>query len=324
MIISTRLSHAEILALGSLQGIGNQSVKILAESKLTLEEIVYSSPEHLKKWIKGNNKVEAITSIKTLTQDFVEKYDQKLASLENDNIEVISFWDPDYPALYRLLKTPPSLIYIRGEKALLKSSKNIAIIGTRRNSAYAEKIASATANEFCHRDYLIVSGLAQGIDTAAHKGALRSSGKTAAILVDVLNIYPKENTQLAAEILQSGGILISENMPGEAFGRGAFVSRDRLQSGLSIGVFVIESGIKGGTMHTARFASEQSRLVFCPDYSLVDGYKYNPDQYSGIQKLLGSHEAKKYSGKDYNSIDENLRRQFDKLQSDISQVSLFG
>jgi len=149
-------------------------------------------------------------------------------------------------------------------------------------------------------------------------------GNTASILVDVLDIYPKENIKLAESIIASNGVLISENLPGKAFGRAAFVSRDRLQSGLSMGVFVIESGIKGGSMHTARFAREQLRLVFVPDYSQVKDYPFRHEQYSGLKKLIESREASTYTSKDYNSIQEKLTFKRDKLQSDIVQTSLFG
>ena len=324
MIPNTRLNTAEILTLKSVKGIGAQSIRALAESSLTLEELIYSDPDTLSKWVKGSSKNAGINGIISLSNSDSDRFQETLTELEAKGVSVISFWDSNYPRLYRVLKNPPPLIYIRGNKTLLNFPKSVAIVGTRSNSKQAQQIALATAREFCKRDYLIVSGLALGIDTAGHLGALEVSGLTAAILVDILDIYPKENAGLAEQILEAGGILISENMPGEAFGKAAFVSRDRLQSGLSQGVFVIETSEKGGTMHTARFAQEQSRLVYCPDYSLVPDYDYDWERYSGIQQLLDQGLAKSYSAKDYDAIDRNLSEQQRKLQSSLSQISLFG
>lgn len=324
MIPKTRLNTAEILTLKSIKGIGTQSVKTLAESSLTLEELIYSEPETLTRWVKGSNKIAGINGIISLSTSDSDQFRVKIAQLEAKGVSVISYWDPDYPNLYRLIKNPPPLIYVRGNKTLLNPLKSIAIVGTRNSSKEAQLIASATAREFGQRGYLIVSGLALGIDTAGHLGAIDTAGKTAAILVDILDIYPKENEVLANQILKADGILLSENLPGEAFGPAAFVSRDRLQSGLSQGVFVIESGSKGGTMHTARFASEQSRLVFVPDYSKVKDYSFKNEQYSGLKKLIESRQASTYTAKDYNSIQEKLCLKHDGLQSDITQTSLFG
>jgi len=324
MKLSTNLNVAELLSLSSLRGIGNYTLKTLAESNLTFEELIYSSPDLLGQWIKGANRNDAISGIKSLSSTEVDHFSQKLTMLEDKGVKVISFWDATYPTLYRQINNPPPLLFVRGNLNLLNTSKSVAIVGTRSNSVIAGHIAKATAQEFARRGYLIVSGLAGGIDTIAHQSTLDNRGNTAAILVDVLDIYPKGNVKLAEGIISSNGILISENYPGKAFGRAAFVSRDRLQSGLSIGVFVIESGIKGGSMHTVRFAREQSRLVFVPDYSQVKDYAFNKEQYSGVKKLFESREASTYTAKDYNSIQEKLSLKHDKLQSLIPQTSLFG
>jgi len=323
MASKTKLTKAELLALSSVKGVGIQSVKSLAETNISFDELISSTPEFLEKWIKGANRSEAIAGINALSGDIVKRFSLKIENLENKDIEVVTLWDQDYPDLYRILRNPPPLIYIRGNRALLNSPKSVAVVGTRNSSRQAHQLAVATAEEFSSRGYLIVSGLAEGIDTAGHLGALKNQGETAAILVDVEDIYPKANKKLAEDIVSSNGLLLSENFPGQAFGKAAFVSRDRLQSGLCVGVFAIESGVKGGTMHTARFAREQSRLLYCPDYSLVKDYSFNWDQYSGIQKLIDSGEARKYSAKDYNTINENLLNVREKLRSDLSQISLF-
>ena len=105
--------------------------------------------------------------------------------------------------------------------------------------------------------------MAIGIDTAGHKGTLEAEGLTTAVLTDIHKIYPEENVQLANKILDTNGLLVAENAPGTFPHRGLLVARDRLQSGLSLAVFPIETDVKGGTMHTVQFAQDQNRLLYC-------------------------------------------------------------
>jgi len=123
-------------------------------------------------------------------------------------------------------------------------------------------MAGKIAEIFAKKDYVIVSGLAEGIDTAAHRGALSAKGTTVAVVGHGLDtIYPAKNKELAETIIKNNGALVSEYPYGTTISREHLIMRDRIQSGLSLGVFVIETGIKGGTMHTVNFCKKQKRAL---------------------------------------------------------------
>jgi DNA protecting protein DprA len=208
----------------------------------------------------------------------------------------------------------PILLYCIGNKALLRKEENIAVIGTRENSEVGQKVAKSTAYYFAEKGFTIVSGLARGIDAVGHIGALEAKGGTIAVLIDVSKIYPKENAILAERIVESGGLLLSENKPGSFQGKNAFVLRDRIQSGLSLGIFPIETDIKGGTMHTVGYAKKQNRLIFVPDvfhpslqaqYANSVGYSFS--KINGIKELINNREAIPYSKENYSILEEKLQ-----------------
>ena len=176
------------------------------------------------------------------------------------------------------------------------------MVGSRKCSTIGLKITSAISRYFATKDYNIVSGLATGIDTAAHLGALTEKGMTTAILPDIYNIFPKENIDLANRILENKGLLISENKPKTRLNKGLFIKRDRLQSGLSIAVFPIETKVDGGTMHTINFAKEQNRLLCCPALNKIQNY---PLDYPGAQPILNlikNKEAVSFTKEDYEEL----------------------
>lgn len=168
-----------------------------------------------------------------------------------------------YPSLLREIHAPPKTLYGRGNMDLLETAC-FGVVGTRKITNYGkdatEKIISGLSQYFT-----IVSGLALGIDALAHKNALEFGGKTIAVLgsgVDDESIYPKSNLALAKEILKKGGLIISEYKPGSNPHQGAFPERNRIISGLSKGVLVIEADIESGSLITAKLALEQNRDVF--------------------------------------------------------------
>jgi len=187
-------------------------------------------------------------------------------------------------------------LYFRGNVSLLKEGKGVAIIGTRQSTSFGESVAKRLAQTVCNRGYTVVSGLAHGIDAAAHRGALSVSGKTIAVLVNVVEIYPHENQPLAKEILEKGGLLVAENPPGTQTQPRLFVDRDRIQSGLSFAVFPIETAVKGGTMHTVRFAREQGKWLLCLEPSEL--YQYSKREYAdGINWIVTEGGATYKSGR---------------------------
>lgn len=190
-----------------------------------------------------------------------DKAHEILKSSEQQNIEIISQESLYYPECLSLISNPPVLLHVKGNiKALIKNS--IAIVGTRNPSGYGKNRAKEIAKLFANEGYVVVSGLAQGVDSAAHMGALEANGITVAVLAHGLDtIYPYANKPLANAIINNNGALISEYHIGTKINRGSFVQRDRIQSGLSLGVLVIETGIKGGTMHTVGFCEKQKRVL---------------------------------------------------------------
>jgi DNA processing protein len=175
---------------------------------------------------------------------------------------VVCFDDEGYPERLREIFDPPSVLWVRGDVGLL-NRPGIAVVGTRQPTPYGSGMAERLARDLGARKMLILSGMARGVDTAAHKGALAGGGKTVAVWgtgIDV--IYPKENKQLAEQIVASGGAIVSEYPLGTFPAPQNFPIRNRILSGMSVGVLVIEGGENSGTRITARCAMEQNRDVY--------------------------------------------------------------
>jgi DNA processing protein len=299
-----------LYALSRIKGLGKVSLsKIRQAGYSSIHDLSTDCNfDELKSFIRaGKNQKIAIDTILHNADSHYDLIEKELDSLLKKNIQIVSVEDQLYPQLYHLINDKPLFIYAKGNLDLLNDENGIAIIGTRNCSDFGANIAFKTAKYFAETNYNIISGLALGIDSAAHKGALAAShGKTTAVLVDVDDVYPKENLDLAENILSNDGLLIAENPPGTFSAGHLFVKRDRLQSGLSLGVFPIETGVKGGTMHTVKFSEDQNRLRFVPDFNSIDGYEAGTDFAKGILKLIREDKAETFTKKDYKVIIEKL------------------
>jgi len=185
----------------------------------------------------------------------------ELGQIEKLGITLLTLNDDLYPRILKAIYDPPPILYIKG-KLQEKDSLSLSIVGSRSASAYGKDITRRFARSLTQRGFTIVSGLARGIDTAAHKGALKAGGRTLAVLgsgIDV--IYPWENNTLAENIAQNGAI-ISEFPFGTPPEAAHFPSRNRIISGLSLGTVIIEASFRSGSLITARLALEQGREVF--------------------------------------------------------------
>lgn len=172
---------------------------------------------------------------------------------------MISLGDDHYPPLLAKIHDPPPQLWVNGSFDLAATC--VAIVGTRASTRYGEEVARGLAKELAQRGAWIVSGMARGIDAAAHRGALEAGGRTIAVLgcgVDV--VYPREHRELAEQIARSGAI-VSEFPPGHPPEKFTFVQRNRVIAGLSVVTVVVESPLDGGAMITADFACEQGRTV---------------------------------------------------------------
>ena len=178
-------------------------------------------------------------------------------------IKTTKLEDKNYPLLLKKIFNSPKTLYTRGE--ILSNEKCFAIVGTRRCSSYGEDIAFSIARNLSKAGLTIVSGMAMGIDTCAHKGALDANGKTIAVLgtgIDEKTIYPRENLKLSEKILENKGCLISE-YPAEIRGtKFSFPERNRIISGLSLGVLVVEANFGSGALITTNYAKEQGKKIF--------------------------------------------------------------
>lgn len=208
-----------------------------------------------------------------------EKYFYQLfAKLENSGVRAVPRTSDDYPArLTRTVDAPPTL-FIKGE-ADLNAERAIAIVGSRRCTREGERAAREFAQQLAREDVTVISGLALGIDSAAHTGAVEANGRTIAVLgcgPDI--IYPRENERLAQRILELGGAIVSEYLPGMPPLSTNFPARNRIISGMSRGVVIVEGAKRSGAMITVNYALDQGRDVFAVPGSIYSPLSATPNQ----------------------------------------------
>jgi DNA processing protein len=197
--------------------------------------------------------------------DAVESAQQDLDTCAQYGIAVLSIFDERYPERLRALHDPPALLYCLGSLDALADPRSVAVVGTREPTSFGCSATEQITKALADAKWSVISGLAKGIDTLAHGAALKYDTPTVAVMAGGLDrIYPAENKELAAAIVERGGALISEHGWGIQPRRSAFVQRNRIQSGLAAAVVATQTGAAGGTMHTVRHAASQGRPVFCP------------------------------------------------------------
>ena len=200
-----------------------------------------------------------------------------LSLIEKYRIKVITFESPDYPALLKETHDHPAVLYVRGDLAAADAD-SVAVVGTRKATSYGRQVAEDIVSNLALNGITITSGLARGIDTIAHRSALEAGGRTIAVFACGLDIvYPPENLKLAKDILENGA-LISEHPLGTKPKPENFPRRNRILSGLSRGVLVVESGERGGALITASFAVDQNREVFAIPGSILSGMSRGPNR----------------------------------------------
>ena len=244
------------IALKSIPGIGNAAILSLAVRFPSLAEAFSASPSQLS-GIAGLAG-ESAASIRCFNS--WNRIDRELERLHEAGMAVVTCRDERYPARLLNIYDRPAFLYVRGD--LNKEDICIAVVGSRQASAYGKYTTERISRELAMRGVTIVSGMARGIDSCAHRGALSARGRTIAVLGSGLDvIYPPENHKLSAAIVQEGA-LISEYPPGTHPLPFHFPARNRMISGMSYGVVVVEAGEKSGSLITARLAADQGRDVF--------------------------------------------------------------
>lgn len=234
-----------------------------AKTFLLLER--FGEPDDI--FLRGREDYETIqglpeAAIESLCDKSLDAAERVLEECAKQEITVISMQDANYPERLRQIYHPPILLFARGHLPDMDDEVAIAFVGTRKCSAYGIRVTDQIAAEIAAAGGLIVSGMALGIDAAAHSAALREGAKTVAVLgcgVDIC--YPRQNRRLMHEIIENGAV-ISEYIPGTAPDRQNFPARNRILSGISLGVLVAEAPERSGALITATLAAEQGRDVF--------------------------------------------------------------
>ncbi len=267
-----------ILTLLKTRGLGRKTVNSIL-SDVNFEPQNISELHDIISEAHNKNKRIKVPSMMDLEASY-----QSAMEIINDSMEsgilMIQRGDISYPSKFENISDPPSVIYVKGNLECLSHQNAIAIIGTREPTDYGIKCGEAISKQFVEKDFVIVSGLAKGCDTAAHRGCLNSNGLTIAILAHGLHMtYPAENKDLVKEILDNNGCLVSEYPIGVTPRPKYFIERDRLQSGISDAVFVIETDVKGGTMYAVNASIEENKPVACLKH---------PEKYLSHPKVQGN------------------------------------
>ncbi|VUD64306.1 DNA processing protein DprA [Thalassocella blandensis] len=259
--MNSHLLHTIILS--SVSGIGPAAYWRLLEQLESLEA-VYSQPVNILNAILtdvSTTELQQFSSKQWLNQK-MERANRCLDWCAHHQVSVLCSRDEAYPALLKEINRPPPVLYVKGDVSNL-SLPQIAVVGSRKPTPSGKTNASVFSQELALHGFAVTSGLALGVDAAAHVGALKANGKTIAVMgTGIDQVYPRRNAKLAEEILQNGGTLVSEFPLGTTPTPQNFPQRNRIVSGLSYGTLVVEAALKSGSLISAKFALEQNREVF--------------------------------------------------------------
>ena len=307
------LTKEQILTLTFLKGIGPKKILSIGTT-INDRELHVDSYEDLHEVMKGmkDKKIQNV-SLDDLNAAYRDAR-KTIEYSESKGIGLLGYYDEEFPQNLRNTINeegkldPPLLLWYRGDLSVL-STTGLAVIGTREPTKVGAAGGEYLAGEFAKRGLNIISGLAIGCDTCGHKGALKVGGKTTAILANGLDhdsIYPEENQDLAEEIVNSGGLLLSEYRIGTTVNRYNLVARDRLQAGLASATLVIQTGVKGGTMHAANATLMANKYLFVMQFK--DEVTNNHEKCLGNAYLI-KKGAKYIKGSDnIDSISENIKK----------------
>ena len=244
--------------LSKLKNLGYNRLELLLKYFGNIRNIWNATYEELLKL----EKIDVSLAKEIVNSKLRENINNIAAYMKMNNVQLLNIYDKKYPKKLKSIYSPPICLYIQGNIKLLYTEM-IAIIGCRQCSIYGIRSATKLSYGLAKYNKTIISGMAKGIDSVAHIGALRAKGGTIAVLGSSFdNIYPKENLKLYQNIILNNGAVISEYPPFSKIEKNNFVQRNRIISGLSNGVLVVEARKKSGTMITVDFALEQGKDVF--------------------------------------------------------------
>lgn len=281
------INPRELLTLTTLPGIGSQRLINLIAHFRDTRAILAATPKELIK-AQGIEKKTALNIVNHIRDSGLDQagrlVSEQMARLDAHKARIVTYWDKDFPQHLKNIYDPPAFLFVKGSLQP-EDSCAIALVGTRTMSPYGQQMAESFASGLARAGITVVSGLARGIDTAAHTATVKAGGRTIAVVgsgVDV--IYPPENKGLAGRIEQTGAIL-SEFLMGAKPDASNFPRRNRIISGMTLGTVVIETGIEGGAMITASLAFDQNREVFAVPSPV------NSKRVSGTNLLIKQRKA---------------------------------
>jgi DNA processing protein len=284
---TTRLKEfIRIRLLLDTEGVGIITILKLVDVFGTIDNIFSADNHQFIKLAKLNSDVanRLSHSIKNI-QGFEESISKEIDTIISKNINVTTFWNDDYPTQLKNIYYPPLILYSVG-KFLPNDNQSVAIVGTRKSTDYGKLNTQYFSSELAKKNITIVSGLARGIDSIAHKAALKANGRTIAIIGSGLDVvYPPENKSLFTQIVQNG-VVFSEFPLGTKPDAQNFPKRNRIIAGISLGTLVIETKENGGAMQTAKFAFDQNKEVFAIPGNLTS------EQSNGTNILIQRNSAK--------------------------------
>jgi DNA processing protein len=307
------VSRRDILVLSRIPGVGPARLRSLISHFHGTAPVFQASPGELLK-AEGVDRRTALSIASYLRHGIppaaTQFADDQLRCLDRAGGSMVTLWDAEYPEQLTRIYDPPPFLFLNGG-LLPRDSAAVALVGTRNPTAYGVRTAERFAMELAARNITIVSGLARGIDTAAHGAALKAGGRTVAIIGSGIDtIYPAENRNLAIR-LATQGALISEFIMGTKPDATNFPQRNRIISGMSLGTLVVETGVEGGAMITARLALDQNREVFAIPSPVSPGGR------SGTNLLIREGNASLVE-----SIEDILQELAPKLKGRIPDIPL--
>jgi DNA processing protein len=247
----------EWISLNMTLGVGPRKATQLLERFSSAESVFHATRSELETLRLRAESVESI-----LKREFHEKAIEELEKTRSLGGDVLILDDGSYPFLLREITDPPITLYVKGDWQTCFDLPCIGVVGSRKCSTYGENASEMLARDLAANGVCVVSGLARGIDTAAHRGAIRGRGRTIAVLgTGIDTVYPKENWRLVEEILASGGAIVSQFPLETPPLKDNFPYRNRIISGLSLGILIVEASERSGSLITARLAMEQNREV---------------------------------------------------------------
>lgn len=258
------------IALNMTPGVGPRAATKLLERFGSADAVFHGRRSELESL---RMKPETIESL--IKRDLHERAEQELDRVKSIGGDILILDDGSYPALLREIDDPPPVLYVKGDWQACFDQPGVGVIGSRMCSTYGENASEMLSRDLASRGITIISGLARGIDAAAHRGAMRGQGRTIAVMGTGIDaVYPRENTKLVREIIDSGGCLVSQFPLGTPPLKDNFPYRNRIISGLSLGVLIVEASERSGSLITARLASEQNREVMAVPGNITSGNSF--------------------------------------------------